>query len=139
MQVRSVECFDSHGLHNTQCEPSTRPTSFQVCSTGIPCSSSEAPTTEVEDGSVSTSESNFNLKDDQNDDSIEENKKTDKKLNIPSFAENVDENEEYKDETDIQGDEPMDKEGNHKLPLAYQFRIPRAERLVDLNAPNEPT
>lgn len=135
MQVRSVECFDSHGVHNTQCDPASRPLSVQSCSTGISCTT-ETSTTEFEEllSSESTNEANL---DETIDDGEEEDDDVQRK--VPKVVNDDDETEEEDDESDMQGDEPKRKERDRKLPLAYQYRIPRAERLVDPNAPNEPT
>lgn len=37
IQVRGVECMDSHGKLSTQCNPHTKPPAEQVCTTGISC------------------------------------------------------------------------------------------------------
>jgi hypothetical protein len=124
-------------MHNTQCEPATRPISVQTCSTGISCTS-EAPTTEFEEtfSSVSPNEANLDENIDQ-DDNLAEEDENDAQQKPPKVADDDDETEEDDDESDMQGDDP--RERTRKLPLAYQYRIPRAERLVDPNAPNEPT
>jgi hypothetical protein len=139
MQIRSVECFDIHGAHNTQCDPSTRPISVQSCSTGISCTS-ESPTTEFEEliSSENPNEANLDESFDRADDATEEDE-NDGQQKTSKAADDDDETEEDDDESDMQGDEPRDRERARKLPLAYQYRIPRAERLVDPNAPNEPT
>jgi hypothetical protein len=141
MQVRSVECIDIHGAHNTQCEPTTRPVSLQSCSTGISCTS-EAPTTQFEErlSSENPNEANFDGVDDETEDDENENdgqQKTSKAATKPKLVDIDDETEEDEDEMDMQGDDPTER--NRNIPLAYQYRIPRAERLVDPNAPNEPT
>jgi hypothetical protein len=142
MQIRSVECHDSHGAHNTQCEPSTRPAAVQSCSTGISCSPSESPPTEEleeslvsekpNEGELDNFERNDDVTEEEEDDIVRETKasKGASKLDI-------DETEEDEDESDMQGDEPLER--HRQIPLAYQYRIPRAERLIDPNAPNEPT
>lgn len=142
MQIRSVECVDNHGAHNTQCEPSSRPLSVQSCSTGISCTT-EMSTTEF-DG-IYTSENPIEAKldegFDENDDVTEEEndgqQKTSKAAAKATFDDVDDETEEDEDELTMQGDDP--RERSRRIPLAYQYRIPRAERLVDPNAPNEPT
>lgn len=142
MQIRSVECVDSHGAHNTQCEPSSRPLSVQSCSTGIACTT-EMSTTEF-DGiytSENPSETNFDESFDGNDDVTEEENDGQQKTSktaAKASSDNIDgETEEDEEEVDMQGDDP--RERLRSYPLAYQYRIPRAERLVDPNAPNEPT
>lgn len=147
MQIRSVECHDSHGSHNTQCEPSTRPPSVQSCSTGISCTS-EMPATDDFDETFSKSPIEANLDDNENfernDDVTEEEEDENENVQEPKTSKSApksltdnDETEEDEDESDMQGDEPQER--HRKIPLAYQYRIPRAERLVDPNAPNEPT
>jgi hypothetical protein len=108
---------------------------------------SEFSTTEVEETFTSDnpSESNFN-ENDENIDRVEDvteeeendgQQKTSKAA-TKSTSDDIDnETEEEDDEMDMQGDDPGER--NRKIPLAYQYRIPRAERLVDPNAPNEPT
>lgn len=140
MQIRSVECVDTHGAHNTQCDPATRPLSVQSCSTGISCTS-ESPTTEFEEvlSSESPNETNLGESIDQVDVTEEEENYGQQKTSKAVVDDADDETEEDDDELDMQGDEPRERERNRKIPLAYQYRIPRAERLVDPNAPNEPT
>jgi Thrombospondin type 1 domain len=141
MQIRSVECFDTQGAHNTQCDPTTRPLSVQSCSTGISCTS-EAPTTEFEESSSSDNPNETNLDEnfDRADDVTEEEEGDGRrKASKSTVDENDDETEEDDDESDMQGDDPRERERNRHVPLAYQYRIPRAERIVDPNAPNEPT
>lgn len=135
MQVRTVDCFDSHGAHNTQCDPATRPISVQACSTGISCTT-ESSTTDFEDLLSSEHPNETNLDENIDDEDEDENHGQRK---APKAVDDDDETEEDEDESDMQGDEPMRRERERKLPLAYQYRIPRAERLVDPNAPNEPT
>lgn len=140
MQIRSVECVDTHGAHNTQCDPTTRPGAAQSCSTGISCSS-EVPTTEFEEmmSSESPNEANLDENVDRNDDVTEEEESDgQQKASKAAASDDIDDaTEEDDDELDMQGDDP--RERNRHIPLAYQYRIPRAERLVDPNAPNEPT
>lgn len=142
MQIRSIECVDAHGAHNTQCDPNNRPLSVQSCSTGISCTS-EMPTTEYEEDLPSKNpiEANLDESFDRIDDVTEEESdgqiKTSKTAGNSMTDDADDETEEDEDELDMQGDDP--RERNRNIPLAYQYRIPRAERLVDPNAPNEPT
>lgn len=143
MQIRSLECVDSHGAHNTQCDPASRPVTVQSCSTGISCTS-DMPTTEFEDllpSSKIPNEANLDESFDGLDDVTEEEnggqQKTSKTGGNSMIDDADDETEEDEDEMDMQGDDP--RERNRNIPLAYQYRIPRAERLVDPNAPNEPT
>lgn len=143
MQIRSIECVDVHGAHNTQCDPATRPVSVQSCSTGISCTS-EVPTTESEDSDFASENPNEgNLGETFPDDVTEEENDDDgerksSKATSKSRSDDVDdETEEEDDELDMQGDDPRERTRN--VPLAYQYRIPRAERRVDPNSPNEPT
>jgi hypothetical protein len=142
MQIRSVECHDSHGAHNTQCEPSTRPAAVQSCSTGISCSPSESPPTEefeesfVSDKPELDEGDNFERNDDVTEEEDDDNVRG-PKASKGAAKPDVDETEEEEDESDMQGDDPFER--HRQIPLAYQYRIPRAERLVDPNAPNEPT
>lgn len=145
MQIRSVECIDTHGAHNTQCDPATRPESVQSCSTGISCTS-EAPTTEFNEliSSENPNESNLEETLSRVDDDVTEEEndglvESSKAMNKPKLSADIDDEpeEDDNDDVDMQGDEP--RERNRNIPLAYQYRIPRAERLVDPNAPNEPT
>lgn len=143
MQIRSIECVDIHGAHNTQCDPATRPDSAQSCSTGISCTS-EIPTTEFEESFFSESPNEANLDEsfDGVDDVTEEEndgqQKPSKALSKSRTDDIDDETEEDdEEELDMQGDEPRERHRN--IPLAYQYRIPRAERRVDPNSPNEPT
>ena len=142
MQIRSVECVDTHGAHNTQCDPASRPPSVQSCSTGISCTS-EAPTTDFEEtpSSENPNETNLDENFERIDDVTEEDENDgQQKTSKAKPADDVDdETEEDDDESDMQGDDPRDRERNRHIPLAYQYRIPRAERIVDPNAPNEPT
>jgi hypothetical protein len=118
-------------VHNTQCDPATRPVSVQSCSTGISCTS-ERTTTDFEEFSsvVNPNEGDLDENIDQNDDLEEENE---------NDGQHNDKIEEEDDDSDMQADEPRGEGRSEKLPLAYQYRIPRAERLVEPNAPNEPT
>lgn len=142
MQIRSIECVDTHGAHNTQCDPATRPASVQSCSTGISCTS-ERPTTEFEEifSSESPNEANldgiFDGVDDVTEEENDGQQKTSKAATKARPDDIDDETEEDDDELDMQGDDP--RERNRNIPLAYQYRIPRAERRVDPNSPNEPT
>lgn len=143
MQIRSIECVDSHGAHNTQCEPATRPVTMQSCSTGISCSS-DAPTTEFDEKPSSENPNEADLDDNMDgvvDDVTEEDDDEHKSSRAASAkgrsSDPDDETEEDEDELDMQGDDP--REQSRHVPLAYQYRIPRAERVVDPNAPNEPT
>jgi hypothetical protein len=142
MQIRSVECVDTHGTHNTQCDPATRPIAVQGCSTGISCTS-ESPTTEFEEilSSENPNETNLDENFDRIDDVTEEEENDgQKKTSKAAVDENDDdETEEDDDELDMQRDEPRERERNRNIPLAYQYRIPRADRHVDPSAPNEPT
>lgn len=139
MQIRSVECVDTHGAHNTQCDPTTRPASVQSCSTGISCTS-EAPSTEYQEALVSENPNEANF-DDENIDDVTEEENDERQKNSrvapKSMLDDDDATEEDDDDLDMQGDDP--RERSRKIPMAYQYRIPRAERLVDPNAPNEPT
>ena len=134
-----MECVDIHGAHNTQCDPATRPASAQSCSTGISCTS-EMPTTELDENFFSESPNEANLDENFDDVTEEENdgqQKTSKSSPKSRLHDIDDETEEDDEELDMQGDEP--RERNRNIPLAYQYRIPRAERRVDPNSPNEPT
>lgn len=144
MQIRSVECVDIHGAHNTQCDPNTRPAAVQSCSTGISCTS-EAPATDSEEALSSDNPNEVNLNENiaPADDVTEEDEESENvgqqksaKASSKSMPDDIDEETE-EDDDDMQGDDP--RERNRQIPLAYQYRIPRAERLVDPNAPNEPT
>lgn len=139
VQVRSVECVDIHGAHNTQCDPATRPETMQSCSTGISCNS-EFSTTELEEAAPSETPNEGNL--DLDDVTEEEGDGLRKTSKLASKSMQIDDEddetaEEDDDDVDMQGDDPGER--NRKIPMAYQYRIPRAERLVDPNAPNEPT
>lgn len=147
MQVRSVECMDHHG-HNTQCDPTLRPEPVQSCSTGISCTSETTTTTSDNSSPVSYSEKPLNggrsfnehLDEDvtEEDEEIQPEKSVKKvKMEKPSDEEDDEEVEDDDEDLNMQGDAPENLHRN--TPLAYQYRIPRAERLVDPNAPNEPT
>lgn len=139
MQIRSLECVDIHGAHNTQCDPATRPLTVQSCSTGISCTS-ESPTTDFEEvlSSESPNETNLDENFDRTDDVTEEEENDGQQKTSKAMVDGETE-EDDSDDLEMQGDEPRERERNRNIPLAYQYRIPRAERLVDPNAPNEPT
>ena len=121
--MRSVECVDSSGIHNTQCDPDTRPESVQNCEVGIPCAS-EVLTTEIDMRSPS-SENPLDSYDDDDDDAMPEKEVEMKKSD----------DEEEENDSEMQGDDPIDRN--------YQYRIPRADHHhhhLDPNpVPNEPT
>lgn len=102
------------------------------------------PTTDFEETLSSDIPNEANLDRDDMDrvedvteEEIDSQQKTSKAA-VKSMSEDIDdETEEDEDELDMQGDDPRERSRN--VPLAYQYRIPRAERLVDPNAPNEPT
>jgi len=162
MQIRSVECVDSHGSHNTQCDPASRPPTIQSCATGISCSTSENPLeTEIEETLTSEkpTDANYNEAavnvdggsgssgnsgkvDDGSDEENEDNGLTRALPKQKSISDEIDDEieDEDEDDDDMQSDDPTERSrSNHNIPMAYQYRIPRAERLVDPNAPNEPT
>lgn len=89
--------------------------------------------------SESPNEANLDENVDRNDDVTEEEESDgQQKASKAAASDDIDDaTEEDDDELDMQGDDP--RERNRHIPLAYQYRIPRAERLVDPNAPNEPT
>ncbi|KAL7044499.1 hypothetical protein ACKWTF_001926 [Chironomus riparius] len=154
MQVRSVECIDQNGMHNTQCDPSTRPNSMQNCFVGIPCIdditttttefyqenlSSEKSKTNDDDGIKDNIDKNFDdlTAENESDDDGEEKEINETNQQKPRKTIDVDdETEEDDDDAEMQGDEPMER-SHHNNP--YQYRMPRAERLIDSNTPNEPT
>ncbi|CAO1370826.1 unnamed protein product [Diamesa hyperborea] len=149
MQVRSVECMDHHG-HNTQCDPTLRPEPVQSCSTGISCTSdtttitsdNSSPSHAISDKPKNSGRGSFNehLDEDvtEEDEELQPQKPVKKvKLERPSDEEDDEEVEDDDEDLNMQGDAPENLQRN--TPLAYQYRIPRAERLVDPNAPNEPT
>lgn len=154
MQVRSVECVDQNGMHNTQCDPSTRPNSMQNCYVGIPCidditttttefyqenSSSEKSKTNDDDGIKDNIDKNFDdlTGEDESDDDGEEKEINETNQQKPRKTIDVDdETEEDDDDAEMQGDEPMERIHQNN---PYQYRMPRAERLIDSNVPNEPT
>lgn len=149
MQVRSVECMDHHG-HNTQCDPTLRPEPVQSCSTGISCTSdtttitsdNSSPSHAISDKTLNSGRGSFNehLDEDvtEEDEELQPQKPVKKvKMERPSDEEDDEEVEDDDEDLNMQGDAPENLQRN--TPLAYQYRIPRAERLVDPNAPNEPT
>lgn len=144
MQIRSVECVDIHGLHNSQCDPTNRPVAVHSCATGISCTS-EISTVEFEEfpSSESPNEVNYNEKIEDVDDISADDDDSVRRKHIKVVQKSIsdemdDETEETDDDLDMmQGDDP--KQRKHDTPLAYQYSIPRAERLVDPNVPNEPT
>jgi hypothetical protein len=115
----------------------------QSCSTGISCTSESPTTAEFEETLSSESPNETNLDEnnfDRTGDDVTEEEENDGGQQKTSKAmTDDDDTEEDDDELDMQGDEPRERERNRNIPLAYQYRIPRAERLVDPNAPNEPT
>lgn len=152
MQVRSVECVDLNGIHNTQCDPNARPDSIQSCDVGIPCTN-EVLTTEIDMRSPS-SEKPMEINDDDDDDDVtrevdmQEDEVSDtgrgenlSKVEVKKSSNTEDsEDEEEEDDLEMQGDDPIDR--NRNIPLNYQYRITRADRLFDPNpnpVPNEPT
>ncbi|KAG5675419.1 hypothetical protein PVAND_005325 [Polypedilum vanderplanki] len=157
MQIRSVECVDLNDMHNTQCDPATRPNSMQSCSVGIPCIddimiAATSTTTEFYQELPSSDRSNIN--DDDTRDSIdknfddltaeeeEESEERDIETNRQrlSSMNNGDDETEEDDEDDndrMQADDPTER--NSQQPFGYQYRMPRAERLIDPHKPNEPT
>lgn len=169
MQIRSVECVDLNGIHNTQCDPATRPNSMQSCSVGIPCiddiitMTMTTKTTEFYQELPSSEKSNINdgygIKDsiDRNFDDLtaEDESEADDDDNggerdnpppsrpkvIVDESENngEEETEEDEDEDDrMQADGPIERNSHRNLQY-NQYRIPRAERLIDPHMPNEPT
>lgn len=143
MQVRSVECMDHHG-HNTQCDPTLRPEPVQSCSTGISCTSETTTTTSDNSSPAAISDKpnrsfNEHLDEDVTEEDEEElqPEKPVKKVKIEKPSDEEDEEEDDDEDLNMQRDAPENLHRN--TPLAYQYRIPRAERLVDPNAPNEPT
>lgn len=139
MQVRSVECVDLNGIHNTQCDPNTRPDSIQNCDVGIPCNN-EILTTEIDMRSPS-SERPIDI--DEDDDvtrEIDENSsKIETKKSSSIREDSEDEEDEDEDEMEMQGDDPIDR--NRNVPRSYQYRMTRADRHFDYNnqALNEAT
>lgn len=114
---------------------------MQSCSTGISCNS-EFSTTELEETSPSETPNEGNLDENLDDVTEEEGDGRRKTSKLASKSMQIDDEddetaEEDDDDVDMQGDDPGER--NRKIPMAYQYRIPRAERLVDPNAPNEPT
>lgn len=154
MQVRSVECVDLNGIHNTQCDPTARPDSIQSCDVGIPCTN-EVLTTEIDMRSPS-SEKPMGISDGGDDDDDDEDDVTreveiqEDEVGGDDGGENLSkievkkssntEDSEDEDDLEMQGDDPIDR--NRNIPLNYQYRITRADRLFDPNSnpvPNEPT
>jgi hypothetical protein len=146
MQVRSVECVDLNGMHNTQCDPDTRPDSIQNCDVGIPCTS-EVLTTEIDMRSPSSENPiDIDAEDDefgQEDDGPQMELDSDEnppKVEVKKSKMSEDsEDEEDDDDLEMQGDDPIDRNRNSQF--NYQYRIPRADRHhLDPNpVPNEPT
>lgn len=123
LQVRTVECYDPHGLLNTQCDPQTRPASVQPCSTGIPCTGvTEA--TPIEEVTGNTKE---------NESQLQRNLNNEQKGNDSEDMDSEDMEDSEEDDEKYMGDEPQARA------LVYQYQVPRAERLVDPNVPNEAT
>jgi hypothetical protein len=150
MQIRSVECVDLNGMHNTQCDPATRPNSMQSCSVGIPCIDdimiAASTTTELYEEAPPLSEkSNAESGDirdsiDRNFDdlTVEDESGEEVSRRKPLPVNNGDEETEEEDEEDddgMQADDPTERNN----PFGYQYRMPRAERLIDPHKPNEPT
>lgn len=128
MQIRSVECVDSHGAMNTQCDPDSRPVSMQECSTGISCTSESPSSTSgsmyFNDGMTSASdirrnEANLNRNDDEADDDDDISEAEDqldtqqpkiaKKLTIGRSKEDdedLDDGEDSDSSEMMQGDDP---------------------------------
>ena len=130
LQVRTVECHDNHGAHNTQCDPLSHPLSIQPCSTGIVC------TTEAPSSTGATTDDSIEMPEKQTteQDKIPEKLK-EKYVEHDDSEDEEDEDEELVDKKEMYlSDEPQ----VHR-PLVYQYSVPRAERLVDPNVPNEPT
>lgn len=151
MQIRSVECVDLNGMHNTQCDPSTRPNSVQSCAVGIPCMDDVQSTTETEVDENPSSEKS-NADDDRDRDNIDRNfdditgedesdggedeGENTQQQKPPRIIEKSDEDETEEDE-EMQSDDPTER--NRNIPFGLQYRMPRAERYTDPNMPNEPT
>jgi hypothetical protein len=153
MQIRSVECVDLNGMHNTQCDPATRPNSMQSCSVGIPCvddimiAASTTPESYQEampsyanndDDDVRDSiDKNFDdLTAEEEEDSDERENETSRQKPPPTPSRGDDETEEdEEDEDGMQADDPTER----NAPFGFQYRMPRAERLIDPHKPNEPT
>lgn len=143
MQVRSVECVDINGMHNTQCDPSTRPDAMQNCDVGIPCTN-EILTTEIDMRSPSSERPrDIDDSDDitQEEGGMEEEDDVERppKNEVKKSSLSEDSEDEEDDEMEMQGDDPIDR-NRYNPPLNYQYRIPRADRYFDPNpVPNEPT
>lgn len=141
--MRSVECVDLNGIHNTQCDPNARPDSIQNCEVGIPCTN-EVLTTEIDMMRNPSSQKSIDIDDDDDvtrEEEEEENQEDENLSNIEvkksSIVEDLEE-EDDEDEFEMQGDDPIDR--NRNIPTNYQYRIPRADRLFDSDSmPNEPT
>lgn len=123
MQIRSVECVDSHGALNTQCDPETRPNSMQECSTGISCTSESPSSTsaamDFNDGASEINRNDANLnRNDAGDDDISEvavedqldaqHGKIAKKFVMAKSKEDDEDldDDEYDDDEEMQGDDP---------------------------------
>lgn len=121
--MRTIECYDIHGVLNTQCDPKTRPATVQQCSTGISCTTdipSLEPSSNINENLFEKSKTNNNST--GNEDKLED------------LEEEPEDNEDSEEDDDkYLGDEPQVR------PLVYQYQVPRAERLVDPNVPNEAT
>lgn len=152
MQVRSVECVDLNGIHNTQCDPNARPDSIQSCDVGIPCTN-EVLTTEIDMRSPSSEKPMEINEDDDDEDDVTREVETQEyevsedvgggenlsKVEVKKSS-NTEDSEDEEDDDEMQGDDPIDR--NRNIPLNYQYRITRADRLFDPNpnpVPNEPT
>lgn len=168
MQIRSVECVDSHGVMNTQCDPDSRPNSMQECSTGISCTSDSPSSTsgavDFNDGITSPSEinrneANLNRNDEDGNDEIEDQLDTQqpkiaKKFTIAKSKEDDEDldDDEDDDDSQMQGDDPSanfnhqparrhddtEFERQQRLRLTHLFRSRRTDRRSS-DAPNEPT
>jgi hypothetical protein len=127
-------------MHNTQCDPATRPDAYQSCSVGISCFD-EVLTTELFDSASSSIKPNENF-DDATEEDLDENEDGGSQQRPPispprALATNDELDDETEEEVDeMQGDDPTER--NRDIPLGLQFRMPRAERLVDMPVPNEP-
>lgn len=133
LQVRTVECHDNHGAHNTQCDPHSHPLSIQPCSTGIVCATEAPFGTEPTIGDISSSIEISEI-------TVEKHKHQEK-LSKEKYIERDDsEDDEDEDEELVDKKEMyLSDEPQVYRPLVYQYSVPRAERLVDPNVPNEPT
>lgn len=101
---------------------------------------------------MSANEANLNKADDDDDDAIEDDintqQKTSKTLITKSREHDEDldsDDDEDEEDSEMQGDEPAvdndtdDFERQQRIRLTHLFRQRRTDRLVDPNAPNEPT